>query len=58
MILGGMPMLVVAGLVEGTISQMHAPLVPAWVKLAFAGGLFLAMAAYLQRPERRLPDAP
>lgn len=56
LILGGMPMLVVAGLVEGTISQMHAPNVPYWVKLTFAGGLFLAMLAYLQRPMRRLPD--
>ncbi len=58
LILGGMPMLVVAGLVEGTISQMHAPIIPAWIKLGFAGALFLAVAAYLQRPERRLPEAP
>ena len=56
LVLGGMPMLVVAGLVEGTLSQMHAPLVPYWVKLAFAAGLFLAMLAYLQRRERPLPD--
>ncbi len=56
LVLGGMPMLVVAGLVEGTLSQMHAPRVPYWVKLAFAAGLLLAMVAYLQRREVRLPE--
>jgi len=55
LVLGGMPMLVVAGLVEGTLSQMHAPLVPYWVKLTFAAGLFLAMLAYLQRERRVYP---
>ncbi len=55
LILGGMPLLVVAGLVEGTISQMHAPLMPEWVKLTFAATLFVAMCAYLSRgvPVRR-----
>jgi uncharacterized membrane protein SpoIIM required for sporulation len=49
LILGGMPMLVAAGLVEGTISQMHEPFLPYWVKLAFAGALLLAEFAYLGR---------
>jgi uncharacterized membrane protein SpoIIM required for sporulation len=49
LVLGGMPMLVVAGLVEGTISQMHAPLVPYSAKLVFAALLFCAMLAYLLR---------
>lgn len=49
LVFGGMPMLVVAGLVEGTISQMHAPFMPAWVKLSFAGALFAAMLGYLSR---------
>jgi uncharacterized membrane protein SpoIIM required for sporulation len=49
LVLGGMPMLIVAGLVEGTISQMHAPLMPEWVKLLFAACLFSAMCVYLSR---------
>jgi uncharacterized membrane protein SpoIIM required for sporulation len=52
LVLGCMPLLVIAGLVEGTLSQMHAPTVPYWVKLVFAGGLFLALVAYLQRGRR------
>ena len=49
LILGGMPLLVIAGLVEGTVSQMHAPLMPEWVKLSFAATLFVALCAYLSR---------
>jgi len=49
LIAGGMPMLVVAGIVEGTISQLHAPLMPYSAKLVFAGALFVAMLAYLSR---------
>jgi uncharacterized membrane protein SpoIIM required for sporulation len=49
LVLGGMPMLVVAGIVEGTISQMHDPVMPAWVKLSFAAALFAAMLVYLSR---------
>jgi uncharacterized membrane protein SpoIIM required for sporulation len=36
LVLGGMPILVLAGLIEGTISQMHEPLLPYEVKLVFA----------------------
>ena len=36
LVLGTLPIFVVAGLIEGTISQMHAPLMPYWLKLAFA----------------------
>jgi uncharacterized membrane protein SpoIIM required for sporulation len=49
LVLGGMPMLVVAGIVEGTISQMHDPVMPPWVKLSFAAALFAAMLVYLSR---------
>ncbi len=49
LIAGGMPLLVVAGSVEGTISQVHAPLVPYAHKLAFAGALFLVLMIYLSR---------
>jgi uncharacterized membrane protein SpoIIM required for sporulation len=49
LVLGGMPLLIVAGLVEGTISQMHAPVMPYWAKLCFAAALFAALLAYLLR---------
>lgn len=49
LIMGGMPMLIVAGLIEGTISQMHEPLLPLWVKLVFAAAIGLATFAYLYR---------
>jgi uncharacterized membrane protein SpoIIM required for sporulation len=49
LVLGGMPLLVIAGVVEGTISQMHAPLMPEWVKLTFALVLFVALCGYLSR---------
>jgi uncharacterized membrane protein SpoIIM required for sporulation len=47
MIVGIIPILVVAGLVEGTISQIHPPDLPYWVKLSFAAGLAMLLAAYL-----------
>ena len=49
LVLGGMPMLVVAGLVEGTLSQMHPPALPLWLKLLFASGLSVATLLYLTR---------
>lgn len=49
LVIGGMPMLVVAGIVEGTISQMHEPAMPYSVKLTVAGGLFVATCLYLSR---------
>ncbi len=36
LVVGVMPVLVVAGLIEGTISQMHEPTMPYWFKLLFA----------------------
>ena len=47
LVLGGIPMLVLAGVIEGTISQVHAPILPAWSKLVFAACLGLATLAYL-----------
>jgi uncharacterized membrane protein SpoIIM required for sporulation len=47
LVLGGMPLLVVAGLVEGSISQLHPPLLPLSFKLTFALALALANFAYL-----------
>ncbi len=53
LVLGGMPMLVVAGLVEGSLSQMHPPSTPLWLKLTFAGGLAAATLSYLMRAGAR-----
>jgi uncharacterized membrane protein SpoIIM required for sporulation len=36
LVLGGMPILVLAGVIEGTISQIHEPVLPYAVKLVFA----------------------
>ena len=44
LLLGGLPLLGVAGAVEGTISQLHAPALPYSAKLLFA--LLLACAVY------------
>ncbi len=53
LVLGGMPLLVVAGLVEGSISQLHPPLLPLWFKLSFALVLAAANFAYLGLCGRR-----
>jgi uncharacterized membrane protein SpoIIM required for sporulation len=59
LILGGMPLLIVAGLVEGSVSQLHPPLVPLWLKFGFAAGLALATLTYLalagRSPDRTAP---
>lgn len=36
LVLGGMPLLVIAGVIEGTISQIHEPTIPYGLKLLFA----------------------
>ncbi len=59
LVIGGMPILVVAGLVEGTISQMHAPAMPYSAKLLFASVLGLGLALWLGWAGRGLErDAP
>jgi uncharacterized membrane protein SpoIIM required for sporulation len=47
LVVGGMPVLVLAGLIEGTISQMHEPVIPYPLKLAFAVVVGAAVWAYL-----------
>ncbi len=47
LVVGGMPILVLAGLIEGTISQMHAPVVPYALKLVFAAIIGAGLYAYL-----------
>ena len=52
LLLGGLPLLVLAGVVEGTVSQMHAPSLPYAVKLCFAALLALAVFGFLFRAGR------
>lgn len=54
LVVGGMPVLVLAGLIEGTISQMHAPLMPYWAKLVFALVVGVALFTWLARAGRSL----
>ncbi|MCD6405242.1 MAG: stage II sporulation protein M [Planctomycetes bacterium] len=48
MVLGGAPVLVVAGLVEGFISPQES--IPGWVKIVFGLALLAALVLYLGRP--------
>lgn len=52
LVLGGMPLLVLSGVIEGTISQMHAPHVPYATKLVFAAAVAVALFAFLTRAGR------
>ena len=56
-----MPILVLAGVIEGTISQIHEPTLPYAVKLAFAALVATALYYYLLRagrdPATRAPGA-
>lgn len=57
LVLGCMPVLVVAGLIEGTISQMHAPFMPYWAKLVFAAIIGVALYAWLLGAGRKEPSS-
>lgn len=47
LVLGTLPIFVAAGLIEATISQIHEPRLPSWVKLSFASGMAALLVAYL-----------
>jgi len=53
LILGTIPILVLAGFVEGTLSQIHEPAIPYAVKLAVAGALAIGLVLYLGFAGRR-----
>ena len=57
LVLGGMPILVLAGVIEGTISQIHAPTLPYAAKLAFAAVVGSGVYYYLLRAGRDAPPA-
>ena len=52
LLLGLAPILVVAGVIEGTISQWHEPILPSWFKLLFAFAFFSLLCLYLLRAGR------
>jgi uncharacterized membrane protein SpoIIM required for sporulation len=52
LLLGGLPLLILAGVIEGTVSQMHAPTLPYAIKLMFALLVALALFAFLLRAGR------
>ncbi len=58
LVVGGMPILVLAGLIEGTISQMHAPRVPYALKLVVAAVVGAGVYAYLLLAGRERAPAP
>jgi uncharacterized membrane protein SpoIIM required for sporulation len=47
LVLGGMPILVLAGVIEGTISQIHEPALPYEAKLIFALAVGAGVYYYL-----------
>jgi hypothetical protein len=46
LVLGTAPVLVVAGLIEGSLSQMNPPFISYWAKLAFAGLMAVLLVVY------------
>jgi uncharacterized membrane protein SpoIIM required for sporulation len=53
LVLGGMPLLVLAGVIEGTVSQMHEPFLPYWAKLVLAAAVGTGMWLFLLRGGRK-----
>jgi len=55
LLLGATATLLVAGAIEGTISQIHEPVLPYVVKVAFAAVVGGAYFAYLLLAGRKAP---
>jgi len=55
LVVGTMPVLVLAGLIEGTISQIHEPTIPYVAKLAFAVIVGAGLYAWLLVAGRERP---
>lgn len=53
LVVGAMPILVVSGFIEGTISQLHEPVVPYWLKLVFALVVGVGLYSWLLLAGRR-----
>ena len=57
LVVGLIPILVLAGVIEGTVSQVHAPVLPYAAKLAFAALIGCAVYGYLLLAGRQEPGA-
>ncbi len=57
LIIGTMPVLIGAGLIEGTISQIHEPTIPYVAKLAFAVLIGIGLYAWLLLAGRAAPSS-
>ncbi len=57
LLLGTLALFVLAGLIEGTISQIHPPRLPIWFKIGFAVTVGLGVYAYLWSGLFRKPVA-
>lgn len=56
LVIGAMPILVMAGFIEGTISQLHEPTIPYVIKLIFALLVGVGLYGWLLFAGRRRPD--
>jgi uncharacterized membrane protein SpoIIM required for sporulation len=56
LLLGGIPLLILAGIIEGTVSQVHEPKIQYETKLAFAAIVGVAVFGYLLFAGRGLGD--
>jgi uncharacterized membrane protein SpoIIM required for sporulation/uncharacterized RDD family membrane protein YckC len=55
LVLGGAPVLVVAGIIEGFVSPQEG--VPGWCKIIFGASLLLALVTYLAKPVANSPKS-
>jgi uncharacterized membrane protein SpoIIM required for sporulation len=58
LLLGALPLLIIAGVVEGSVSQLHPPTLPYAAKLLFAGIVAVALFGFLLRAGRGVEDPP
>jgi uncharacterized membrane protein SpoIIM required for sporulation len=58
LLLGALPLLIIAGVVEGSVSQLHPPTLPYAAKLLFAGIIAVALFGFLLRAGRGSSDPP
>ena len=57
MVLGTIPLFIVAGFTEGTISQIHEPHIPSAIKLAYAAMMALLLAGVPRCRRTRGPSS-
>jgi len=58
LVLGTTVLFVLAGIIEGTVSQIHPPRLPVWLKISFALVVGAGVYAYLGSSWLRARRAP